>query len=133
VADRILEVTVEHARTRCQFGRPIGGFQAVKHRLADLYLAVERARTLTYDAAMVHDDPDAGPARREVAASLAKAAAGEAAMSAARTGVQLHGAIAITWENDLHLLARRARQGSLALGDHRVHYRRAAEVFLDGR
>jgi alkylation response protein AidB-like acyl-CoA dehydrogenase len=131
VADRILEVTVEHARSRTQFGRPIGAFQAVKHRLADLYVAVERARTLTYDAAMVLDDPDATPARRAVAASLAKAAAGEAATSAARTGVQLHGAIAITWEHDLHLLARRARQGSLALGDHRVHYRRAAEAFLD--
>ncbi|MCU1377877.1 MAG: acyl-CoA dehydrogenase [Acidimicrobiales bacterium] len=130
VADRILEVTVEHARERVQFDRPIGAFQAVKHRLADLFVAVERARTLTYDAAMVLDDPASSTGRRREVASLAKAAASEAAILAAKSGVQLHGAIAITWEHDLHLFARRARQGASALGDHLFHYRRAAESFL---
>jgi alkylation response protein AidB-like acyl-CoA dehydrogenase len=131
VADRILAMTVEHALTRTQFDRPIGAFQAVKHRLADLYVAVERARTLTYSAAMVLDERRAPSDRRVRAASLAKAAASEVAVAAAKTGVQLHGAIAITWEHDLHLLGRRARQGSLALGDHRFHYRRAAEASLE--
>ncbi|MCU1376681.1 MAG: acyl-CoA dehydrogenase [Actinomycetia bacterium] len=131
VADRILELSVEHARSRAQFGQPIGAFQAVKHRLADLYVAVERARTLTYAAAMALDDPGTTVGRRVEAASLAKAAASETALAAFRTGVQVHGAIAITWEHDLHLFGRRARQGALALGDHLVHYQRAAESFLD--
>jgi len=130
VADRILAMTVDHAMTRTQFDQPIGAFQAVKHRLADLYIAVERARTLTYNAAMVLDDPLTPPSRSGQAASLAKAAASETAVSAAKTGIQLHGAIAITWEHDLHLLGRRARQASLALGDHLFHYRRAAQASL---
>jgi alkylation response protein AidB-like acyl-CoA dehydrogenase len=132
VADRLLGLSVEHATTRTQFDRPIGAFQAVKHRLADLYVAVERARTLTYDAAMVLDDDDSPRGRRALVASLAKAAASEAALTAARTGVQVHGAIGITWEHDVHLFARRARQGAAALGDHLAHYRRAAELHLAG-
>ena len=130
VADRILELSVEHARTRRQFDTPIGAFQAVKHRLADLYVAVERARTLTYDAAMVLDDSTAPPEARSRVAAMAKAAASETAVSAHKTGVQVHGAIGITWEHDLHLFGRRARQSALALGDHLHHYRRAAELYL---
>lgn len=130
VADRILEISVDHARSRQQFDRPIGSFQAVKHQLAELYVAVERARTLTYDAAMLLDDPTSTAPVRTRTASLAKAAASEAALLAARTGVQVHGAIGITWEHDVHLFARRARLGALLLGDHLHHYRRAAELYL---
>jgi alkylation response protein AidB-like acyl-CoA dehydrogenase len=130
VADRLLEISVEHARSRQQFDRPIGSFQGVKHRLADLYIAIERARTLTYDAAMLLDDVSSERPVRTRTASLAKAAASEAALSAARTGVQVHGAIGITWEHDVHLYGRRARQGALLLGDHLHHYRRAAELYL---
>jgi alkylation response protein AidB-like acyl-CoA dehydrogenase len=130
VAARALARTVEHVRTREQFGRPIGAFQAVKHRLADAYVAVERARSLTYRAAMLLDDPDA--AGVPVAAALAKAAASEAAVLVAKAGVQLHGAVGMTWEHDMHLFLRRARQGALLLGDARHHYRRAASRHLSG-
>jgi alkylation response protein AidB-like acyl-CoA dehydrogenase len=130
VTDRLLEISVDHARSRQQFDRPIGSFQGVKHRLADLYVALERARTLTYDAAMLLDDPTAERAVRTRTASMAKAAASEAALFAARTGVQVHGAIGITWEHDVHLYARRARCSALLLGDHLHHYRRVAELYL---
>ena len=131
VADRLLELSVEHAVGRQQFDRPIGAFQGVKHRLADVYVAIERARTLTYDAAMLLDDPvSTAPAARTRTASLAKAAASEAALLAARMGVQVHGAIGITWEHDVHLFTRRARVGALLFGDHLHHYRRAAELYM---
>jgi alkylation response protein AidB-like acyl-CoA dehydrogenase len=130
VVDRLIELTADHARSRSQFDRPIGAFQAVKHRLADLYVALERARSLTYAAAMTLDDDDESRSTRR-AAALAKAAASEVAVNAARSAVQLHGAMAITWEHDVHLLARRARHGALWLGDARTQYERAARLALD--
>jgi alkylation response protein AidB-like acyl-CoA dehydrogenase len=130
VVDRLIELTADHARSRTQFDRPLGAFQAVKHRLADLYVALERARSLTYAAAMTIDDHGESSCTRR-AASLAKAAASEVAVNAARSAVQLHGAMAITWEHDVHLLARRARHGALSLGDARTHYERAARLALD--
>jgi alkylation response protein AidB-like acyl-CoA dehydrogenase len=129
VADRVLEIAVAHARGRHQFGQPIGGFQGVKHRLADGYVAIERARTLAYNAAMVLDDATTSAGQGALAAAMAKAAASEAAVTVAKTGIQVHGAIAITWEHDLHLLSRRARQSALCLGDHTWHYRRVAELY----
>lgn len=131
VAARLLEMSVEHASTRVQFDRPIGAFQAVKHRLADTHVAIERARTLVYDAAMVHDDPTSGADRRRDLAALAKAAASDAALQASRSAVQVHAAIAITWEHDVHLFSRRARQGAIALGDAATNYRRAALAFVE--
>ena len=132
VAQRLLDMSVGHASTRVQFERPIGAFQAVKHRLVDTHVAVERARTLVYDAAMVHDDATTSLERRRDLASLAKAAASEAALVASRSAVQVHGAIAITWEHDVHLFSRRARQGAVALGDATTMYRRAARSYLEG-
>jgi alkylation response protein AidB-like acyl-CoA dehydrogenase len=121
VADRAVAMGVEHATTRHQFGQPIGAFQAVKHRLADAYVAVERARSLTYLAA------GHGEARQ---ALLAKAAANEAATIATRACVAVHGAIAQTWEHDAHLLVRRAWLASALLGETSALYSAAARDFL---
>ena len=120
----IFETTVEYAKGRHQFGRPIGSFQAVKHRLADLYLAVERANSLGYyaAAAIAEDDPS-----RAVAASMAKAAAGDCQRLATRDGLQLHGGIGFTWENDLHFWLKRAITGAFLFGSaehHRVELAR---------
>ena len=130
VGTRLLDIAVVHALAREQFGKPIGSFQGLKHRLADCYVAVERARSLTYSAAMQLDDPDASPTDRWRAALLAKAGASEAASEAARTAVQVHGAIAMTWEHDVHLYLRRAWQSAALLGESRALYAEAATLLL---
>ncbi|MBG0817947.1 acyl-CoA dehydrogenase [Planomonospora sp. ID82291] len=115
---RLLEATVAYAAARHQFGRPIGSFQAVKHRLADVLVALEYARPLVHGAALAYGSPDLP---RDV--SAAKAAASEAAYAAARTALQVHGAIAYTDEYDLGLWIRRARALRTAWGspaDHRA-------------
>lgn len=122
VAGAALARSVEHAKNRHQFGKPIGAFQGVKHALADNYVAVERARSLTYAAAARLDDPDTPAAAGWNAAALAKAAAGNAAVDCARTGVQVHGALAQTWEHDMHLYLRHAWQAATVLGDSRSLY-----------
>jgi alkylation response protein AidB-like acyl-CoA dehydrogenase len=121
----IFEMTLQHAKDREQFGRPIGSFQALKHRLADVYLAVERASSLAYFAALTlaEDDP-----RRAVAASMAKAAAGECQRLVVRDGLQLHGGIGYTWEHDLHLLLKRAKSGDLLFGGAAAHRARLAQL-----
>lgn len=114
----IFEMTLQYAKDREQFGRPIGSFQALKHRLADLYLAVERAASLAYFAALtIAEDDD----RRAVAASMAKAAAGECQRLVARDGLQLHGGIGFTWEHDLHFLLKRAKSGDFLFGTAAAH------------
>ena len=115
----VFERTLDYAKVREQYGRPIGSFQALKHRLADMYLAVERATSLCYFAALTiaEDDP-----QRAVAASMAKAAAGECQQLVARDGLQLHGGIGVTWENDLHFPVKRAIAGD-ALYGNAVHHR----------
>ncbi|KZS58054.1 acyl-CoA dehydrogenase family protein [Mycobacterium ostraviense] len=123
VATAVLHRAVEHAKTRHQFGKPIGAFQAIKHALADNYVSVERARSLTYAAAT---DPD------WTTSALAKAAAGEAATRCARTAVQVHGALAQTWEHDIHLYVRRAWQGAALLGDSHALYHEAGRRFAGG-
>ena len=122
VAQRLLDLAVTYAKTREQFGQPIGSFQGIKHKLADTYVAVERARSLTYLAAMTVDASE-GAWRH---ALLAKAVASETAMAAARACVQVHGAIAQTWEHDVHLFVRRAWQSAASMGDARVLYKEAA-------
>ena len=121
----IFEVTLDYAKHREQFGKPIGSFQALKHRLADCYLAVERASALSYFAALTiaEDDP-----RRSVAASMAKAAAGECQRLVTRDGLQLHGGIGFTWENDLHFALKRAKAGDLLFGNAASHRARLAEL-----
>jgi alkylation response protein AidB-like acyl-CoA dehydrogenase len=121
----IFEATLQYAKDREQFGKPIGSFQALKHRLAECYLAVERASALSYFAALTiaEDDP-----RRAVAASMAKAAAGECQRLLVRDGLQLHGGIGFTWENDLHFLLKRAKAGDLLFGTATFHRARLGEL-----
>jgi alkylation response protein AidB-like acyl-CoA dehydrogenase len=115
----IFERTVEYAKLREQYGRPIGSFQALKHRMADMYLAVERASSLCWFAALTIAEEDP---RRADAASMAKAAAGECQRLVVREGLQLHGGIGMTWENDLHFWLKRALAGD-ALYGNAVHHR----------
>jgi alkylation response protein AidB-like acyl-CoA dehydrogenase len=110
---RILELTLEHVRTRHQFDVPIGSFQAVKHKAADMHVAVERARALAYFAALTIAADDR---RRRVAAAMAKAAAGECQTLVFRNGLQLFGAMGLTWENDLQFPLKRAKAGEFLLG-----------------
>ncbi|MEV4456144.1 acyl-CoA dehydrogenase family protein [Microbispora sp. NPDC049633] len=115
---RLLEVSVDHAKVRRQFGRPIGEFQAVKHHLADALVGLEYARPLVHGAALAYGTPDFA---RDV--SAAKAAASEAAYAAAKIALQVHGAIGYTDEYDPSLLIRRARALHTAWGspsDHRA-------------
>jgi len=130
LATKILDVAVTHAGTREQFDRVIGSFQGVKHRLADCYVAIERARSLTYGAAMLITDPAADRDEAWRAAALAKAAASDAAVETARAGVQVHGALGMTWEHDMHLYLRRAWQLAPMLGDSATLYRAAAQSLV---
>ncbi|WP_204806843.1 acyl-CoA dehydrogenase family protein [Mycobacterium riyadhense] len=125
VASATLHRSVEYAKTRQQFGKPIGAFQGIKHALADNYVSVERARSLTYAAA-------ARPDADWIAAALAKAAAADAAVSCARTAVQVHGALGQTWEHDIHLYVRHAWQGAVLLGDSRALYHAVGARFAGG-
>lgn len=127
VASAALQRSVEHAKTRRQFGSPIGAFQGVKHALADNYVSVERARSLTYAAATQLDKPDPW-----APAALAKAAAADAASACARTMVQVHGALGQTWEHDAHLYVRHAWQGAALLGDSRALYYEVGRRFAEG-
>ncbi|MGO9157299.1 acyl-CoA dehydrogenase family protein [Mycobacterium sp.] len=131
-AGAALHRSVEHAKSRRQFGTPIGAFQGIKHALADNYVGLERARSLTYAAAALLGDPTTAPADVWTAAALAKAAAGDAAASCARTAVQVHGALAQTWEHDAHLYVRHAWQGAAMLGDSRSLYHEVGRRFCGG-
>jgi alkylation response protein AidB-like acyl-CoA dehydrogenase len=124
---RILDLALEHARTRHQFGAPIGSFQAVQHMAADMHVAIERARALAYFAALTiaEDDP-----RRERAAAMAKAAAGECQSLVFRNGFQMFGAMGFTWENDLQFALKRAKAGELLLGTAAEHRERVAALVL---
>ncbi len=133
VAGTALARSVEHAKARRQFGKPIGAFQGVKHALADNYVSLERARSLTYAAAARLDDPTTDSATAWPAAAMAKAAAGDAAVGCARTAVQVHGAIAQTWEHDIHLYLRHAWQAAATLGDSRALYDALGRRFARGR
>ena len=121
----IFETTLQYAKDREQFGKPIGSFQALKHRLADCYLAVERASALSYFAALTiaEDDP-----RRAVATSMAKAAAGDCQRLLVRDGLQLHGGVGFTWEHDLHFALKRAKAGDLLFGSAAFHRARLADL-----
>lgn len=123
---RIFEVTLEYAKVREQYDRVIGSFQALKHRFADMYLSVERANAVGYYAALaVAEDAD----ERADAASTAKAAAGDCQRLLAEDGLQLHGGIGYTWENDLHFLLKRAKAGEALCGSSAAHRARLARSF----
>lgn len=131
VAGRALDHAVAYAKSRTQFGRPIGAFQGIKHRLADTYVAVERARSLVYAAAQA-DHRDAVLAMPAVPVAMAKAAAEDAASAAVRGAVQVSGALGITDELGLIGLLRRARQSAVLFGDARTHYRSVAAALVGG-
>ena len=127
VAQRVLELGVEHAKTREQFGRPIGVYQAVSHQLADTYADVELARSLAYWAAwcVAEEDPNA-----QMAAAAAKAFATEAAVKACERSIQVHGGIGFTWEHPLHRYYKRALWLEGALGYGREHRAEIAASLL---
>jgi len=120
-ASRCLELTVKYTKERVQFGRPIGSFQALKHRMADLYVAVQAARAVVNDAL---DAPSA------TSAALARVAATEALSTVAAESIQLHGGIAITWEHDMQLYFKRAHGSSQLLGPASEHLRRLESEVL---
>ncbi|WP_371657638.1 acyl-CoA dehydrogenase family protein [Streptomyces sp. NBC_00280] len=115
---RILDLVVAHVKQRQQFGVPIGSFQAVKHKAADMYVAIERARALALYSALTIAEADQGRAR---AAAMAKAAAGECQRLCFQSGFQLFGAMGYTWENELQIHLKRAKAGDLLLGTAAVH------------
>ncbi|MEZ5245655.1 MAG: acyl-CoA dehydrogenase family protein [Acidimicrobiales bacterium] len=122
---RIFEVTLEYAKVREQYDRVIGSFQALKHRFAEMYLAVERANAVGYYAALAIAEND--DARAE-AVHVAKAAAGDCQRLLAQDGLQLHGGIGFTWENDLHFLLKRAKAGDVLCGSRAFHRARLAAL-----
>ena len=115
---RIIDLTLEHLKQRHQFGVPIGSFQALQHKAADMHVAIERARALSYFSALTIavDDP-----RRRLAAVMAKAAAGEAQSLVVQHGMQSFGAMGFTWENDLQFAVKRAKAGEVMLGSAAEH------------
>ena len=125
VAQRALDMAVEYAKEREQFGRPIGAYQAVSHRLAEMLWHVEEARSLTYYAAWC---ADADPEALALAAHMAKARASDAANSVTHNAIQTFGGIGFTWEHDVHFLLKRARVGSQMLGSPRQHRERVADL-----
>ena len=125
VARWLIDASVAYARERVQFGRPIGSFQAVQHRLVDMALAHQEAGAAVSYAAMCID---AGHPDRHRATHVAKAVAGTAARKAARGGLQVHGGVGFTWEHDLHLRLRRAFADDALCGTHEWHLDRLADL-----
>jgi alkylation response protein AidB-like acyl-CoA dehydrogenase len=125
VAQRALDMAVEYAKDRKQFERPIGAYQAVSHRCAQMLLEVEGARSATYYAAWALDHE---PESAAVAASMAKAYASDAGWRVTASALQVHGGIGFTWEHDLHFFLKRARANAAAFGDARWHRARVADL-----
>jgi alkylation response protein AidB-like acyl-CoA dehydrogenase len=123
--ERVLEMSVEYAKTRFQFGRPIGSFQAVKHKCADMLVALETSKSASsYGAWAVDAESD----ELAVAASLAKAYCSEAYLRCAADNIQIHGGIGFTWEHDAHLYFKRAKSTELLLGHPSVHREQIARL-----
>ncbi len=123
IAQRVLEMTVDYAKQREQFGKAIGSFQAVSHKLAEMLLLTESARSSTYYAAWALEE---GTTDASLAAATARVAGIEAARFATAEGIQIHGGIGFTWEHDLHLFYRRAKWDELFLGDASIWRERIA-------
>jgi alkylation response protein AidB-like acyl-CoA dehydrogenase len=125
----VLETTVEYAKTRQQFGRAIGSFQAVQHQCADMLLMTESSRSATYYAAwaLTAGDPSAS-----VAVSIAKAYCSDAYREVGNHGIQVHGGIGFTWEHDLQLYYKRSKASEVMFGDAAFHRERIARFIVDG-
>lgn len=125
---RLLEITVEYAKTRKQFGRPIGQFQAVQHQCADMLLYTESTRSAAYYAAYALQEktPEA-----RAAVSVAKAYASDAYRETGNRAIQVHGGMGFTWENDSHLFYRRAKVSEQMFGDAAFHREQIAKMIID--
>ncbi|MEX2206058.1 MAG: acyl-CoA dehydrogenase family protein [Myxococcota bacterium] len=125
-AQRLLELTVDYAKARVQFGRPIASFQAIKHKCADMLLALELARSSAYYAAEAASEASDELA---MAAPLAKAQGSDAFLAIAAEAIQIHGGLGFTWEQDVHLYFKRAKASEVFLGDPEFHRERLARVW----
>jgi len=125
----VLDATVEYAKTRQQFGRAIGSFQAVQHQCADMLLMTESARSAAYYAAWALTQGDASSS---VAVSIAKAYCSDAYREVGNRGVQVHGGIGFTWEHDLQLYYKRSKSSETLFGDATFHRERIARIIVDG-
>ncbi len=125
---RVLDLSVEYAKTRKQFGNPIGKYQAVQHMCADSYLETESARSATYFAAWALQErvPEAS-----TAVSIAKMYASDASRNVGNRGIQIHGGMGFTWENDIHLYYRRFKTSETTFGDATFHRERIAQLVVD--
>jgi alkylation response protein AidB-like acyl-CoA dehydrogenase len=124
-AQRVLDMTVDYAKLRVAFGKPIGTYQGVKHKCADMLVEIENAKSLTYYAAWAVDE---GEADAPLAVSMAKAAASDAGRKVCAAGIQLHGGIGMTWEHDLQLYLKRAKADEVMFGDASWHRERIARL-----
>jgi len=127
IAQRALEMSVAYAKDRQQFGRPIGAYQAVSHRCAQMLLETENSRSAVYGAAWA---ADAEPESLPLAACMAKAYASDAGWRVPDMAIQVHGGIGFTWEHDLHFFLKRGRANAAMFGDARWHRERVAEAVL---
>ena len=127
-SSRVLDMAVEHAKERVQFGKPIGSFQAVKHRCADMLVDLEGMRSTVYHAAwsLAAEQPDAS-----IAASTAKTWCADAGRRVMASGLQVHGGIGFTWEHDLHLFLKRAQLDQVCFGDAVAHRKRLADLLRE--
>ncbi len=127
-AQKVLEMSVEYAKVREQFGRPIGSFQAIQHKCANMMVQVESAKSATYYAAwaVANDVPEA-----HLAACMAKAYCSDAYRFTAAEGIQIHGGIGFTWEHDMHLYFKRAKGSEVTFGDATWNRELVAQVVLD--
>ena len=127
VAQRTMEMAVEYAKDRQQFGRPIGAYQAVSHRCAQMLLETENSRSAVYGAAWA---ADAEPESLPLSASMAKAYASDAGWRVPDASIQVHGGIGFTWEHDLHFFLKRGKANAATFGDARWHRERVADLVL---
>ncbi len=127
-AQRVLDMSVEYAKVREQFGKPIGSFQAIQHKCADMMVQVESAKSATYYAAwaVANDVPEA-----HLAACMAKAYCSDAYREVSGEGIQIHGGIGFTWEHDMHLYFKRAKGSEVTFGDATWNRELVAQVVLD--
>ncbi len=127
IAQRTMEMAVEYAKDRQQFGRPLGSYQAVSHRCAQMLLETENSRSAVYGAAWAADaEPDSLPR----AASMAKAYASDAGWRVPDASIQVHGGIGFTWEHDLHFFLKRGKANASMFGDAKWHRERVADAVL---
>jgi alkylation response protein AidB-like acyl-CoA dehydrogenase len=126
-AQKCLEMSTEYAKTRLQFGRPIGSFQAIKHKCADMLVETEFARSAAYNAAFIAASGESDDELPE-AASIAKSYCSEAYFHAAAENIQIHGGMGFTWEHPAHLYFKRARANSILFGDPASHRQQLAAI-----